>query len=179
MRQTGVTESYVVKRQVLLSASEAAEMILRVDDIIKAAPRRREVDRSHCWRNCVSLFGIFCFRKWTVRSIAARTSFPPVAPLEEFFCEMSAFLLFVSVKFLSLRLVLFPLPPSKIIKLIHWTKCLLRLLHTDFILCLNGVKRSARNPVFRKFPRMEVSRESSRQFSLFGSDTRRRKWLSE
>ena len=48
MRQTGVTESYVVKRQVLLSASEAAEMILRVDDIIKAAPRRREVDRSHC-----------------------------------------------------------------------------------------------------------------------------------
>ena len=35
----GIVESYLVKRQVLLSASEAAEMILRVDDIIKAAPR--------------------------------------------------------------------------------------------------------------------------------------------
>lgn len=30
-----------VKRQVLLSATEAAEMILRVDEIIKAAPRQR------------------------------------------------------------------------------------------------------------------------------------------
>jgi hypothetical protein len=35
----GVTESYLVKRQVLLSAAEAAEMILRVDNIIRAAPR--------------------------------------------------------------------------------------------------------------------------------------------
>ena len=35
----GVTESFQVKRQVLLSASEAAEMILRVDNIVKAAPR--------------------------------------------------------------------------------------------------------------------------------------------
>lgn len=30
-----------VKRQVLLSATEAAEMILRVDEIIRAAPRQR------------------------------------------------------------------------------------------------------------------------------------------
>ena len=32
MRDLGVTESYKLKRQVILSASEAAEMILRVDD---------------------------------------------------------------------------------------------------------------------------------------------------
>jgi len=48
MDALGVVESYKVKRQVLVSASEAAEMILRVDDIIKAAPRKREQDRSHC-----------------------------------------------------------------------------------------------------------------------------------
>ncbi|GAB1605359.1 T-complex protein 1 subunit beta-like [Argonauta hians] len=40
----GVTESLKVKRQVLTSASEAAEMILRVDDIVKAAPRKRQPD---------------------------------------------------------------------------------------------------------------------------------------
>lgn len=39
MTELGITESFQVKRQVLLSASEAAEMILRVDNIIKAAPR--------------------------------------------------------------------------------------------------------------------------------------------
>lgn len=39
MATLGITESFQVKRQVLLSAAEAAEMILRVDDIIKAAPR--------------------------------------------------------------------------------------------------------------------------------------------
>ena len=39
MQQLGITESFIVKQQVLLSAAEAAEMILRVDDIIKAAPR--------------------------------------------------------------------------------------------------------------------------------------------
>lgn len=39
MVELGITESFQVKRQVLLSASEAAEMILRVDNIIKAAPR--------------------------------------------------------------------------------------------------------------------------------------------
>ncbi|KAI5732882.1 hypothetical protein M8J76_005303 [Diaphorina citri] len=48
MSQLGITESYVVKRQVLTSASEAAEMILRVDNIIKAAPRKRTEDRGHC-----------------------------------------------------------------------------------------------------------------------------------
>lgn len=48
MKTLGVTESFVVKRQVLLSATEAAEMILRVDNIIKAAPRRRVEDRGHC-----------------------------------------------------------------------------------------------------------------------------------
>ncbi len=37
--ELGITESYKVKLQVLLSASEAAEMIMRVDSIIKAAPR--------------------------------------------------------------------------------------------------------------------------------------------
>ncbi|KAK3871660.1 hypothetical protein Pcinc_023218 [Petrolisthes cinctipes] len=48
MEAVGITESYQVKRQVLLSASEAAEMILRVDDIIKAAPRKRTADQGHC-----------------------------------------------------------------------------------------------------------------------------------
>ncbi|GAA5893775.1 hypothetical protein JCM8208_001241 [Rhodotorula glutinis] len=42
MKECGVTESYKLKRQVVLSASEAAEMILRVDDILRSAPRRRE-----------------------------------------------------------------------------------------------------------------------------------------
>jgi T-complex protein 1 subunit beta len=48
MKVLGSTESFVVKRQVLLSAAEAAEMILRVDNIIKAAPRRRQEDRGMC-----------------------------------------------------------------------------------------------------------------------------------
>ena len=62
MKELGVTESYKLKRQVVLSASEAAEMILRyvswcawrmfsclidctlcrVDDILRATPRKRE-----------------------------------------------------------------------------------------------------------------------------------------
>jgi len=42
MALLGVTDSYKVKRNILLSASEAAEMILRVDEILKAAPRKRE-----------------------------------------------------------------------------------------------------------------------------------------
>ncbi|EPQ59771.1 hypothetical protein GLOTRDRAFT_56030 [Gloeophyllum trabeum ATCC 11539] len=42
MAELGITESYKLKRQVVLSASEAAEMILRVDDILRATPRRRE-----------------------------------------------------------------------------------------------------------------------------------------
>jgi T-complex protein 1 subunit beta len=41
MKDLGITESYKLKNQVLLSASEAAEMILRVDDIIRCAPRER------------------------------------------------------------------------------------------------------------------------------------------
>ena len=39
MCEMGVTESYQVKKQVLVSAAEAAEMIVRVDNIVKAAPR--------------------------------------------------------------------------------------------------------------------------------------------
>ena len=42
MDDLGVMESYKSKLQVVTSAAEAAEMILRVDDIIKCAPRRRE-----------------------------------------------------------------------------------------------------------------------------------------
>lgn len=42
MRENGVTESFKLKQQVLISASEAAEMILRVDDIIRCAPRYAE-----------------------------------------------------------------------------------------------------------------------------------------
>ncbi|KAG7562836.1 hypothetical protein FFLO_01665 [Filobasidium floriforme] len=42
MRKLGVTESYKLKKQVVVSASEAAEMILRVDNILRSTPRRRE-----------------------------------------------------------------------------------------------------------------------------------------
>lgn len=42
MVELGIVESLKLKRQVLISAAEAAEMILRVDDIIKAAPRKRD-----------------------------------------------------------------------------------------------------------------------------------------
>lgn len=42
MKTLGVTECLRVKEQALLSASEAAELILRVDEIIRCAPRRRE-----------------------------------------------------------------------------------------------------------------------------------------
>jgi T-complex protein 1 subunit beta len=42
MRALGIRESYKSKLQVLVSAAEAAEMILRVDDIIKCAPRQRQ-----------------------------------------------------------------------------------------------------------------------------------------
>ena len=48
MQELGITESLSVKRQVLVSASEAAEMILRVDDILKAAPRKRTADHHPC-----------------------------------------------------------------------------------------------------------------------------------
>jgi len=40
----GITESFKVKASVLRSASEAAEMILRVDEIIRSAPRPRQND---------------------------------------------------------------------------------------------------------------------------------------
>lgn len=42
MLALGIRESYKSKLQVLVSAAEAAEMILRVDDIIKCAPRQRQ-----------------------------------------------------------------------------------------------------------------------------------------
>jgi len=41
-----VTESFKVKRQVVVSGHEGAELILRVDDILKCAPRQRAPD--HC-----------------------------------------------------------------------------------------------------------------------------------
>jgi len=48
MQQLGITESYQVKRQVLISGAEAAEMIIRVDNIIRSAPRQRAPDhRGH------------------------------------------------------------------------------------------------------------------------------------
>ena len=42
MVKNGITECFRVKQQILLSGTEAAEMIIRVDDIIKCAPRQRE-----------------------------------------------------------------------------------------------------------------------------------------
>eukprot|EP00298_Acanthocystis_sp_HF-20_P016805 c21590_g1_i1.p1 GENE.c21590_g1_i1~~c21590_g1_i1.p1 ORF type:complete len:514 (+),score=213.24 c21590_g1_i1:1567-3108(+) len=47
MRKLGITESYKLKSQVVKSATEAAEMILRVDDIIRCAPRQREEAHPH------------------------------------------------------------------------------------------------------------------------------------
>lgn len=44
MRELAVTESFRVKDQIVISATEAAEMIMRVDEIIRCAPRRREHD---------------------------------------------------------------------------------------------------------------------------------------
>lgn len=42
MKDLGITECLRVKEQALISATEAAEMILRVDDIVRCAPRKRE-----------------------------------------------------------------------------------------------------------------------------------------
>jgi len=42
MKELGITECYRVKEQALLSAFEAAQMILRVDSIIRCAPRERK-----------------------------------------------------------------------------------------------------------------------------------------
>ncbi|MES1912183.1 MAG: T-complex protein 1 subunit beta [Cercozoa sp. M6MM] len=47
MRELAVTESFQVKSQVLVSAHEAAEMILRVDDVISCAPRERGPAHPH------------------------------------------------------------------------------------------------------------------------------------
>ena len=48
MKDLAVLESFASKRQVVASASEAAEMIVRVDNIITAAPRKRTNDTGHC-----------------------------------------------------------------------------------------------------------------------------------
>ena len=45
MEKMGVLESYQVKEQWIFSASEAAEMIIRVDQIIQWEPRQREDPR--------------------------------------------------------------------------------------------------------------------------------------
>ena len=42
MQEKGINECYRVKEQALHSAAEAAEMILRVDEIVRCAPRKRE-----------------------------------------------------------------------------------------------------------------------------------------
>ena len=42
MKELGIKECLRVKEQALLSAAEAAEMILRVDEIVTCAPRKRE-----------------------------------------------------------------------------------------------------------------------------------------
>ncbi|KMT15525.1 hypothetical protein BVRB_3g058770 [Beta vulgaris subsp. vulgaris] len=42
MAALGISESFKVKQAILLSATEAAEGLLRVDQIIRCAPRRRE-----------------------------------------------------------------------------------------------------------------------------------------
>ena len=42
-----IQECFRSKEQALISASEAAEMIMRVDDIITCAPRPREKPRMH------------------------------------------------------------------------------------------------------------------------------------
>jgi len=42
MKKLGILESFQSKLQSLLSASEAAEMIVRVDEIVKCAPRQRQ-----------------------------------------------------------------------------------------------------------------------------------------
>ncbi|KAF8546629.1 hypothetical protein OG21DRAFT_1479646 [Imleria badia] len=42
MKALGITKSYKLKRQVVFSATQAAEMIIGVDDILRATPRKRE-----------------------------------------------------------------------------------------------------------------------------------------
>lgn len=47
MAELGILESYHLKRQVVSSAAEAAEMVLRIDNIIRAPPRQRQRDMRH------------------------------------------------------------------------------------------------------------------------------------
>ncbi|CAF1308184.1 unnamed protein product [Adineta steineri] len=47
MIQLGILESFHLKQQVVRSAAEAAEMVLRVDNIIRAPVRQRERDMRH------------------------------------------------------------------------------------------------------------------------------------
>ena len=48
MVELGILESFHLKRQVVISAAEAAEMVLRIDNIIRAPPRQRQRDmRNH------------------------------------------------------------------------------------------------------------------------------------
>ena len=47
MKELGITECLRVKEQALVSATEAAEMVLRVDKIIYCAPREREKAGTH------------------------------------------------------------------------------------------------------------------------------------
>ncbi|KAH9605298.1 hypothetical protein KSS87_009180 [Heliosperma pusillum] len=47
MSELGICESFKVKQAVLLSAIEAAEGLLRVDEIIRCAPRKREERMGH------------------------------------------------------------------------------------------------------------------------------------
>jgi len=42
MKELGIYECLKVKEQALISACEAAEMILRVDEVITCAPRKRD-----------------------------------------------------------------------------------------------------------------------------------------
>jgi T-complex protein 1 subunit beta len=44
MEALGITESLKVKLEVITRASEAAEMVMRVDEIVKAPPRQRQQD---------------------------------------------------------------------------------------------------------------------------------------
>ncbi|KAL1114763.1 hypothetical protein AAG570_007587, partial [Ranatra chinensis] len=48
MERLNVIESFAVKKHMVQSALEAAEMILRVDNIMKSAPRKRMEDRRCC-----------------------------------------------------------------------------------------------------------------------------------
>nr|DAD33032.1 TPA_asm: hypothetical protein HUJ06_011883 [Nelumbo nucifera] len=49
MEKLGISEPFKVKQAVLLSATEAVEMILKVDEIITCAPRKREDRISESW----------------------------------------------------------------------------------------------------------------------------------